>query len=441
MGMVITQAMLNMILMHPHVLGLIVGFKDLTEQHSEWIRIVWAQPAGKHTGLQAHRGAYKTTAVTIIGIVWYLLWNPNARICLLRETYSTACDTLNAVRKVMNHPIIREIFRAVHGAYPVAVEDNESVLDFSFKTSISKEPSISAFGILQLPTGSHFDFILCDDIVTLNSKMSKAQREKINYCFREVLTNIIDPGKTVGHVGTPWHKKDAWQYTVPPFKADIYSTGIMSEAQIAQKRASTTASDWAINMELRFVADGEKPFSSPAAWAPFPRNKGKVLAHLDAKYGGTDTMALTHMVKLDRRVHITGKIYTTHVMDTLEAIIQELVHMNARQLYLESNGDKGLLASEFRRLFRLKKIPIEVVEYHEKVNKHIKIVGVGKPVWPYLVWDNACDSDYLEQTNDYCEGNEPDDGPDSWTSLIREGYGEDNAEWRFLYSQGDGDED
>lgn len=427
------------ILLYPHILGLLVGFKELTKLHSQWIRHIWCQSPGRHTALQAHRGGYKTSACTIIGIVWFLLWHPNARIALVRETYTEAEKTLKAIRRIMMHPAIQEIFRYVHGFYPKEIIGQDGAVEYNFKQTITKEPSVSAYGVLQLPTGSHFDFILLDDVVTLNDKISKAKREKTIYAVREILTNIIDPDKTVGHVGTPWHKKDAWTITKNFIKFPVYITKVFTDDQIAAKRKLSTDSDWAMNMELRHIADGEKPFASPRAWAPFPTDTGLVVAQLDSKYTGTDTCALTFEVKLGKFVHITGKIYFKHVMDELDSICENIKHYNAREIFIETNADKGMVASQLRAKLREKGIQCTVTDYTEKTNKHIKITGIGVPVWPYLIWDTNCDPEFLDQTVEYAEGNEPDDGPDSWTSLIREAYGEDNADWRFLYSDDDED--
>lgn len=422
------------ILLHPHLLGLMVGFSKLTELHSRMILHIWAQTPGRYTALQGHRGSYKTTAVTVIGIVWYLLWHPNARIALLQETWTIAVRNLRAIQKVMKHPAIQEVFRYIHGSYPKEVKATDGEMDYSFKKTISKEPSVSAYGILQLPTGSHFDFILMDDVITINDKISKTVREKHIHAIREVFTNIIDPGKTVAHSGTPWHKKDAWTITVPPMKYPVGTTGILSEKDIAFKRSQTTATDWAINMELRHIADGEKPFNSPAAWAPFPLRVGRVYAHVDAKYQGTDTCGVSIMVKQGVKVHVTGKILFRHIMEEVDTLIGLLEYYNVRELFMETNGDKGLAADRIRTVLRERNIPCTVTDYHEKMNKHIKITGVGVPVWPYLIWDTATDPEFLDQTKDYTEGAEPDDGPDSWTSLIREAYGDSNSEWRFLYN-------
>ena len=55
---------------YPHLLGHMVGKTKLKELHSDWCKMVWDSPGGKHFSLMAHRGAYKTTAVTEVGIVY-----------------------------------------------------------------------------------------------------------------------------------------------------------------------------------------------------------------------------------------------------------------------------------------------------------------------------------------------------------------------------------
>ena len=58
---------LRKIAKYPHLIGWMVGKDKLTKMHSKWIRDLWLPE--RHTCLQAHRGAYKTTACTEIGII------------------------------------------------------------------------------------------------------------------------------------------------------------------------------------------------------------------------------------------------------------------------------------------------------------------------------------------------------------------------------------
>jgi hypothetical protein len=90
-----TTEQLRMIARYPHLIGHMVGKDKLTPMHSRWISMLWDPE--EHTSLMAHRGSYKTTALTEVGCVFYLLFHPDARICLVRETWTAANDTLKTI--------------------------------------------------------------------------------------------------------------------------------------------------------------------------------------------------------------------------------------------------------------------------------------------------------------------------------------------------------
>lgn len=429
---------LRMVAAHPHLIGWMVGKDRLTEQHSRWIRDLWGTQG--HSALQAHRGAYKTTAVTEVGIVWRLLFNPDNRIALMRETWSTSNDTLKTIAAYMQHELVQELFRALHGFYPIATTSRDGRLTYAFKGTITKEGSVDAYGVDTLPTGSHYDDFLADDIVTIRDRFSRAKRETTRENLREVMTNILDPGKFARVVGTPWHKLDAWEMLsknmkVIPARYDVYSTGILTTDQIEEKRAMTTRSLFAANYELEHVNSDENIFGEPTFGQWKFSKKHKVVAHLDAAYGGKDTTALTIMQRLDDgTIQAWGKRYLGHVEQHIKDIQAELQVRGCRWLCMEDNADKGFLA----KLLRKKEgdYVLRTETYHESQNKHIKIVAYLGHHWHDIVWADDTDPEYMAQNCDYAEGIDPDDCPDSGASLLRavffpqEGH---SSSWRSLY--------
>jgi hypothetical protein len=61
-----------------------------------------------------------------------------------------------------------------------------------------------------------------------------------------------------------------------------------------------------------------------------------------------------------------------------------------------------------------------VREYHETMNKYIKIATYLKKYWSEIYWIDATDKDYISMILDYTEFAEHDDAPDSAASLLRE---------------------
>jgi hypothetical protein len=192
----------------PHLLGHILGFDKLLPLHSQWIKEVWDSP-GSHA-LMAFRGSYKTTAVVVIGIIRYLLFFPNARIFLIRKTFAEAARYVRVISTCFDKPELQALFHEVHGILPEKTTDNAGELSFNFKASGTAEANITAYGIGTAITGGHTDVIIADDIITLEDRTSRAERDSVKEHIRELAANIIDPGKLTIWLGTKWAQGDGW---------------------------------------------------------------------------------------------------------------------------------------------------------------------------------------------------------------------------------------
>ena len=425
-----TPELLGRIRDYPHLIGHLVGKTKLSELHSDWIKMIWDSPAGEHASLMSHRGAYKTTAITECGIIYYLLFHPSDRIALIRETYTEAAKTLDTIKKYMQAPAVQSLFAYAHqSAAPVAVRSPEGSVTYSFKKTITKENSIDAYGINQVPTGSHYDRILCDDIVTINSRLSRSQRERVKQGVLEIVTNIIDPGKSCFFVGTPWHYDDAWamknddgELIIPePWKFRPADTGILSPEELTKKRKTTTASLFAINYMLdTSVKDEGQIFDEPVydPW-DYTIRPTRVHAHMDAAWDGTCTNALTIMAERpDGLIQAYGKVYPGTFHECKMDVARKCKERNVRNFHMEKNPDKGMAAGELRAIGGF---PV-VHSYSESMNKDIKIIAYLKRCWQRIVWDPSTDPNYLNQINDYRPGQNPRDAPDSASSLLRQAF-------------------
>ena len=414
---------------YPHLLGHMVGKTKLKELHSDWCKMVWDSPGGKHFSLMAHRGAYKTTAVTEVGIVYYLLFHPAERIALIRETWTEAASTLETIKAYMRNPAIQSLFAYLHGKPPTETRSPFGSVTYDFKRTITKEGSIDAYGINQVPTGRHYDRILCDDIITIKDRLSRAHREMVKQGVLEIMTNIIDPGKNCLFVGTPWHYDDAWamkndagRLVIPDaIKYRPQDTKILSPQELEEKRSTTTASLFAINYMLdTSVKDEGQIFDEPiyGEWDWSIRTT-RVHGHMDAAWDGSCTNALTIMAERpDGKIQAYGKIYTGTFEDCKLDFARECRNRNVRNFHIEKNPDKGMAAGELRRIPGFP----TVHAYAESMNKDIKIVSFLKKYWQRIVWDPNTDPNYLNQVNDYRPCQDPRDAPDSASSLLRQAF-------------------
>ena len=413
---------------YPHLLGHMMGRTKLTEMHSQWCWDLWGEPDGEHTANQAHRGAFKTTILTEVGCIWWLLFHPNDRIALIRETWTVANDTLKTIAQLFQIEAVQALFKYAHGEVPKFRTKKDGKLVMSFKTTITKEGSIDSYGISQVPTGSHYDRILCDDIITINDRFSKAKREATKNGVREIMTNIIDPGKSVHFVGTPWDKDDAWEMEneagekiIPePKKYTCYDTGLLTEEEIQAKRDTTSKLLFGANYELVHHPADDQMFKDPqfGDWDG-TLHKSRYVGHIDAAYGGDCLNAMTIMARrLDGKIQVTGKCLIGDIKDHYPEVYSFFHKNKATKVYSEDNADKGFLNRDLK--VKRKGIALNAISYHETMNKHVKIVSYLKKYWKDLVFDHDCDPVYLSVIQDYMEGMEPNDSADSAASLLRE---------------------
>jgi hypothetical protein len=410
-----TPELLNQIRTYPHLLGNMLGKTKLTIMHSYWIRYVWE--SGKfHNSFQAHRGSYKTTAIVVIGSIWWMLFHPNDRIAIIRDKYTDACEVVNTIKLLMKEPFTKALFEYAHGRALKTLEKKENRLLYNFKGTKTPEASINAFGIDTGIVGKHFDVVVCDDIIVLKDRLSQAKRERTRGIVHELRANIIDPGCPVHFIGTPWHKRDAWQACPEPIQFDVTKTGILSEEEIRHKRTVTTGPLWAANYELKHVASDEAEFANPTFTKWHDGDIKNLTGHLDAAFSGDNTTALTFMGEREDRFPTIGWTFTEHINEKLNHIASKWRRYKVGTIYTETNADKGFVAMELR------KRGVVVSEYHEDMNKHHKITTHLKAFWDKIDYAEESDETYLEQIVDYTEGQEPDDAPDSHSSLIREHF-------------------
>lgn len=414
---------------HPHLIGHLAGKNRLTELHSQWILFIWDSTIEKC--LQAHRDSYKTTAIDVIGTVYWLLFHPNDRIGIIRKSFTDAAATVDVIKNVMMLPVIRELFKSVYGFYPEFKTCRNGKLEFNFKTTITQEGSVNAYGINNNITGTHLDKIICDDFVILKDRTSQAEREHTKSVIREIRTNIIETGKVVSFIGTPWHKDDAWSILPTPQKYDIYQTRIMTEQQIEDKRVKTTKVLFDINYLLEHTSEEGLLFSNPiyGKWVTSAA-RIRCVGHLDAAFGGADTNALTFMSRISERpghVQAIGFHYAGHVNNFLDRIEAEYRKRRCNRLWIETNADKGATGEKLRNR------GLNVKDYFEDQNKHIKISTFLYDGWGKIEWDYNTDPEYMEQIVDYQEGNDMDHAPDSASSLWKHEFFEGATGYESLY--------
>ena len=385
-----------------------LGFDKLEELHNEWIRDMVS--GTEDETLQSHRGSYKTTCVTVaLALIFILL--PNIRVLFMRKTDTDTREVIAQVKNILEHPKTRYFVRVIWGVDLLFTKDSSMEVSSNLCNDVRGTAQLTAIGAKSSLTGKHFDRIFTDDIVNLEDRRSRAERERTKATYQE-LQNLRNRGGRIYNTGTPWHKDDAFMIMPLAKRFDCYSTGLISKEELDDLRQRMEKALFAANYELRHIAADDVLFPEPITGAD-PALAEQGIAHVDAAYGGSDGTAFTICRKAEGKYYILGKLWHKHVDSCITEITALRAAFNAGKIYCEDNGDKGYLAKDFRNRGE------RVVRYHEDMNKYIKITSYLKSVWPDVIFVEGTDPEYINEICDYNENAEHDDAPDSAASLVR----------------------
>ena len=392
----------------PYKLGHILGFNDLVEFHNDWL-INMIRGEGDQT-LQAHRGSYKTTCVSIALAVIMLIF-PDDKVMFMRKTDSDVKEVIMQVKNILLSNVVQQLSRVIYGNNVYLTNASATAINTSLTRGVKGTSQLIGIGTGSSLTGKHFDRIFTDDIVNVNDRVSKAERERTKIVYQE-LQNIKNRGGRIFNTGTPWHKEDCFTIMPNPEKWDWKSTGLISEEEAQDIRDHMTASLFAANYEIRHIADDDIIFENPVTGGD-PSMVEQGTSHVDAAYWGSDTTAFTIVKKHGYKFYVFGKMWERHVDHCMDQIQMYHEKFNCGKLYNELNADKGYLAKQFRQR------GLRVTSYSENENKYVKITSWLKFEWKNVIFVDGTDEKYIQQITDFTENAEHDDCADSLASLIR----------------------
>ena len=402
---------LDIVKKNPVSFGLEAGFEDLEEIHNEWIKKFLF--SNEDITLQAHRGSYKTTCLSI-SIALMIILYPDENIIFIRKTDDDVKEVVTQVGKLLRTEMFKLlVYFLYNGMDLVIIKESAYEIDTNLKVSNKGASQLLGLGSKVSITGKHANIVITDDIVNIDDRISKASRNRTRYTYQE-LQNIKNRGGRIINTGTPWHKDDAFELMPNIIKYDCYETGLMDDDEIQELRDSMTPSLFAANYELKHISDKDAMFYNPNI------DKGENthliydgVCHIDASYGGSDGSAFTILKRQpDGKIFVYGALRQEHIDDCLPDFERKRKLYRAGTLFNETNADKGYLA---------KRIEKPVKTYHESMNKYVKIATYLRAEWENIVFIADTDKEYINQILDYTENAEHDDAPDSLASLLREG--------------------
>ena len=387
----------------------LLGFSKLIDIHNEWIREMLL---GKDDyTLEAHRGSYKTTCVSI-AIVLIMILLPTRRILFMRKTDDDVKEVINQVRKILESPITQVFVNAIYGISLKLLVSNATELSTNLVVDAKGSSQLVAISAGSNLTGRHFDIIFDDDIINVKDRISRAEREKTKIIYQE-LRNVLNRGGKMVNTLTTWHKDDASTLMADPHIYTWRDTGLISEEEIQEIRESMSPSLFSANYELRHIASEDVIFQNPVFSDDDTSLYNATFCHIDASYGGEDYTAFSIVKKHTGKYYVLGRLWSKAVDECTDEIIALRQKYLVGKIACETNGDKGYLAKALREKGE------RVLTYHEDTNKYIKIVTHLKADWKDVVFVKGTDQAYIDQILDYNEYAEHDDAPDSLACMIR----------------------
>lgn len=402
---------LDLLKNEPYKIGHWLGekFNKLSLLHNDWLKTLIF---GKEDyTLQAHRGSYKTTVVSIAFAAYMILF-PNKNIIFLRKTDGDIKEIIAQVKNILESDVMKFISFKIYGQCVEIVKSNYSEIMTNLVTSKSGAVQFLGIGIGGSLTGKHADWVHTDDIVNIKDRISLAERNFTKTIYME-LQNVINPGGRITNTGTPWHKEDCFSIMPKADRYDYKKTGLLNQEQITKLKDRMSPSLFAANYELKHILLEAALFkTSPIMFSNIEMVQNGQ-AHIDAAYGGDDRCAFTIAKKRGNEIYMFGIVRSGHIDEHIDEFLQIAKSCMCGTIRCEDNADKGYLAKELRKKGAM------VTTYHESTNKFYKISSYLKGYWKEIKFYDKTDDDYLSEIMDYTENAGHDDCPDSAASIVR----------------------
>lgn len=180
----------------------------------ERCREVEAKPNGQ-LDLWA-REHYKSTIITFGLSIKDILNNPSITIGIFSHTRPIAKQFLNQIKtELQQNTFLKDLFPDVLYQNPEKESPKWSLEGLRVKRPTNpKEDTIEAWGVVDgQPTSKHFDLLVYDDLVTLESVSSPEQIQKTT----DALATSYNLGAIGGHrrfIGTRYHQNDTYKTVI-----------------------------------------------------------------------------------------------------------------------------------------------------------------------------------------------------------------------------------
>ena len=339
------------------------GSKLLTDDlHGAWMQKMLL--GREDMTLLAHRGSYKTTCLAAAMAISMCVY-PMRNMLFMRKTDGDVIEIIRQVKLFLQSDAMLFLTQKLWGEPVNILRADQFSITTDCYAACRGAAQLLGQGTRGSLTGKHADIIITDDIVNLQDRISPQEREHTRAIYQE-LQNIRIPGGRIINTGTPWHPQDAISLMPRVEKYDCYRTGLLTPAKLDELRRSMSPTLFAANYELKHIADDDALFAQSPGFFDDPLLLRDGIAHVDAAYGGGDCTALTCGRREGDTMYLYGRLFPGHIDTVMEDILACCDELLCAPVWCETNGDKGYVARELRRLGG------QVRTYQERQNKHLK---------------------------------------------------------------------
>ncbi len=155
--------------------------------------------------IAAPRGHAKSTIISLVYVLWCVLYDKERLILIASNTQEQAVNLLKDIKhQLKNNPLIISDFPEIcSGPKPKPWRDN--------KIQLPNGAMICVYGASQNPRGLKHDkdrpgLIICDDLENEEQAESEEQRDKLSSWFSRTLLNTGHPDTNVVAIGTILHQ-------------------------------------------------------------------------------------------------------------------------------------------------------------------------------------------------------------------------------------------
>lgn len=160
------------------------------------------------------RYSYKTSLITVGYALWRLCRDYNLRVLIASEAYDP--QTTDILRMIRAHLERNQKLRALYGEFDAEKDKRPwkiGSMEIAQRTLVDRNPSLGAGSVGRVDTGSHYDLVLLDDIVSKNNIDTSEQIQKV-VDYWKAIHSVLSPKGELVLVGTRWHFDDLYGYII-----------------------------------------------------------------------------------------------------------------------------------------------------------------------------------------------------------------------------------